>query len=70
MCTGSSYADQVMCNLAWCWELHHAGGANREPLANHFIALMQAEKKRLERANKTMAERTIDAQRASATVPR
>jgi hypothetical protein len=31
---------------------------------------MQGEKKRLERAAKTMAERTIDAQRASATVPR
>ncbi|BDA50802.1 hypothetical protein COCOBI_17-0200 [Coccomyxa sp. Obi] len=30
----------------------------------------QAEKKRMERASKTMAERTIDAQRASATVPR
>ncbi|KAK9907304.1 hypothetical protein WJX75_001087 [Coccomyxa subellipsoidea] len=30
----------------------------------------QAEKKRMKRASKTMAERTIDAQRASATVPR
>ncbi len=32
--------------------------------------LVQAEKKRSERANKRMAERTIDAQRVSATVPR
>lgn len=30
----------------------------------------QAEKKRMERVSKSMAERTIDAQRASATVPR
>ena len=33
-------------------------------------ALLQAEKKRLERAAKSMQERTIDAQRVSATVPR
>ncbi|EIE18679.1 hypothetical protein COCSUDRAFT_59989 [Coccomyxa subellipsoidea C-169] len=30
----------------------------------------QAEKKRMERASKSLSERTIDAQRASATVPR
>ena len=31
---------------------------------------MKAEKKRAERMNKSMAERSIDAQRVSATVPR
>lgn len=35
-----------------------------------FYNVLQAEKKRMERANKGMAERTIDAQRVSATVPR
>ncbi|KAI8100478.1 hypothetical protein PSENEW3n2_00000670 [Picochlorum sp. SENEW3] len=33
-------------------------------------SVYQAEKKRVERMNKSMAERTIDAQRVSATVPR
>lgn len=39
---------------------------------SHITSLLhvQAEKKRLERVSKSMAERTIDAQRASATVPR
>ena len=36
----------------------------------HMAVAMQAEKKRSERANKRMAERTIDAQRVSATIPR
>ena len=42
--------------------------------ANFYTSIaeesLQAEKKRLERASKTMAERTIDAQRASAPMPR
>jgi erythromycin esterase-like protein len=33
-------------------------------------SVYQAEKKRIEQANRSMAERTIDAQRVSATVPR
>lgn len=36
----------------------------------HAITSLQTEKKRQERLNRTMAERSIDAQRASATVPR
>ena len=34
------------------------------------MIIYQAEKKRMERVSKSLAERTIDAQRASATVPR
>ena len=36
----------------------------------NVVHLLQAEKRRSERLNKRMAERTIDAQRVSATVPR
>lgn len=37
---------------------------------SHLCTHLQAEKKRSERLNRSMAERTIDAQRVSATVPR
>ncbi len=39
-------------------------------MLHHHSSLAQAEKKRLERFRARMPERTIDAQRASATVPR
>ena len=48
---------------------HRQLGFNAEANAPLLLAL-QAEKKRSERANKRMAERTIDAQRVSATLPR
>ena len=51
--------------------LHTPGQSTKNRGCLHLItAALQTEKKRMERASKSMAERTIDAQRASATIPR
>ena len=48
-----------------CWVVDWAW-----TIDTHVLWMVQAEKKRVEKLNKGMAERTIDAQRVSATVPR